>query len=497
MNSKREHRCPLHLSHHHRLSGEGLSRRAFLERLTVGSALVGSGVLQSQAAPTPGLIQPNGPASRYKPKIAMCFLRRKGPYGLWWPGQIFDGERARQEYLHRAREAEKRLGIHLLVREEPLYTVPEFERWLEEMKQRSADGMLIVLLDRHGPVWGALNRAVQSGIPLVVFMPLGTAFTINTARYASTPGPIVCMSTDDFRQAEFGLKALAARARLARLRCLVLRGNRRYEQKIPQLDLTLHYVPARRYIELYQKTPVDDRMRQVATQVLRGAAQKWHITEQDVLNGVKAYFVAGKLLEEEECDAITMDCLGALGSTKLSLPCLAWSMLNDDQVPAACEADIGAVASHCIVQYLLDRPGFQQDPVPETMENGIIGSHCSCPTRLNGFGASPEPYKLMPHHAMRDATRRTLWREGQRVTVIDVMPGSAKKKTQIWVGTGTVVRNIAVPPAGGCVVAVLYKIDGLKEPETWPGFHQVFFYGDFRREIKQFARLAGLEAVEV
>jgi len=70
-------------------------------------------------------------------------------------------------------------------------------------------------------------------------------------------------------------------------------------------------------------------------------------------------------MKNEEADAISMDCLGALGSEKVSLPCISWSRMNDDGIPAACEADTGAIAAQIIVHYLFDRPGFQQDPVAD------------------------------------------------------------------------------------------------------------------------------------
>ena len=72
-----------------------------------------------------------------------------------------------------------------------------------------------------------------------------------------------------------------------------------------------------------------------------------------------------------------------------SSTCLAWARLNDERIPAACEADIGAMACHVLVQYLFDRPGFQQDPVAETAREAIIGAHCSCATRLGGFDQPP------------------------------------------------------------------------------------------------------------
>ncbi len=43
--------------------------------------------------------------------------------------------------------------------------------------------------------------------------------------------------------------------------------------------------------------------------------------------------------------------------------------MNDGGIPAACEADLGACATHALVQSLFDRPGFQQDPVADTFHD--------------------------------------------------------------------------------------------------------------------------------
>jgi hypothetical protein len=235
----------------------------------------------------------------------------------------------------------------------------------------------------------------------------------------------------------------------------------------------------------------------MAAELMKHAQKQEGPTETDVLNGIKSYLVAARLMEREECDAITMDCLGALGKTKVSLPCIAWSKMNDDAIPAACEADLGAVATHITVQYLLDRPGFQQDPVAETMQEAIIGAHCSCPTRLNGFGTDPEPYDIVHHHGVRDATMRPVWRVDQPVTCVDVLPGSEEGPTQMLISTGKVVENVSVPPAGGCVVSVMVKFDSAQDVLSFPGFHQLFLYGNFRRELKRFCQLQGIVPVVV
>jgi hypothetical protein len=194
-----------------------------------------------------------------------------------------------------------------------------------------------------------------------------------------------------------------------------------------------------------------------------------------------------------------MDCLGALGHLPVSLPCIAWSRMNDDRIPAACEADYGAVASHVMVQYLFDRPGFQQDPVADTADNTIIGAHCCCATRLNGFDQPPEPFDIKHHHGNRDAVPRTIWRVGQRVTSIDLLPaseggGGKDGPSTVLISVGTVVANMEVPPSGGCVVSVKVKFAGGQEVLSFPGFHQIFFYGDYKEQMKAFCQLCGFKA---
>jgi hypothetical protein len=133
--------------------------------------------------------------------------------------------------------------------------------------------------------------------------------------------------------------------------------------------------------------------------------------------------------------------------------------------------------------------------VAETTRGAIIGSHCSCPTRLGGFDGPAEPYDIVHHHGARDATARPVWRVGQRVTLADVLPANSKTPTQMVIGAGEVIENVAVPPAGGCVVSVMARFDGGSDVLTYPGFHQLFLYGDFKRELLQFCKLFNIVPV--
>jgi hypothetical protein len=487
-------RCPLKCSCNH-----NLSRRQFIRGsagLVAGSVLLqGCNTFATEPMITQNPIRACGPASKYVPTISAAFVRRKEEYGMRWPGAVYDGQAARKMYSGKMISTAKKLGAKLALRSEPLYSLAEAQSWIAEAEKENVDGLMLLMLDRQEHSWPSAEKVAQSDIQSIIYSPLGTSFTTNTINLAEAPGCVI-YSTDDFSQAAYGMKMLCAAAKMRRTRCVVIRGRERSEATLADTGITMRVVPATTFIEQYNRTADSKDILAIADDYIRRARRVTGATRQDVINGVKSYYVAGKILENEQADAITMDCLGALGKIDVSLPCIAWSRMNDDGIPAACEADYGAVASHIITQYLFDRPGFQQDPVADTSDNSIIGAHCCCATKLRGFDQPPEPFDIKHHHGNRDAVPRTLWRKGQRVTSIDLLPGSEKqnRKTKILISAGTVLENMDVPPSGGCVVSVKVKFDGNQEVLSFPGFHQIFFYGDYKRQLVEFCRLFNFEA---
>jgi hypothetical protein len=473
-----------------------VSRRQFVATVSLASVSVLGGWLPMTGAAPAAPPAPTGPGARYVPKVKACFVRRKGEYGMRWPGQIYDGEAARKNYTRQIAETAKNIGIQLDLRPEPIYSGDEADAWIAEATAQSPDGLLVVLLDRQEHAWPTANKAVDSKIPTVIFSPIGSSFTTNTTEPSKKTGCFIS-STDDFGQTAYGMKMLWTGAKMRESRCLVIKGGSRADGELAQLGLKLRTIPAKTFLEEYEKTPVDEQVRQMAAELIQGARKQTGATEEDVINGIKSYLVAETLLAREECDGITMDCLGALGRSKVSLPCIAWSKMNDLGIPAACEADLGAMASHVLVQYLFDRPGFQQDPVAETVREAIVGAHCSCATRLAGRSEPPEVYDIVHHHGQRDATARPLWKIGQRVTSVDVLPASEGQPAQMIISAGEVIDNVSAPPAGGCVVSVMVKFDDVSDVLAYPGFHQLFFYGDFKRELVAYCRLFNIEPVVV
>jgi len=115
---------------------------------------------------------------------------------------------------------------------------------------------------------------------------------------------------------------------------------------------------------------------------------------------------------------------------------------------------------------------------------------------LRGIEKEPEPYHLSHHHGSRDAVPVPRWRLGQKMTSADIILEDGSEP-QMIVSTGTVVDNVAVPPAGGCVVSVMVELDGVDDYLTYPGFHQIFFYGEYKRELKNYCKLFDIAPVLV
>ena len=145
-------RCPLHCGTHYRCT-----RRDFLwgsAGLLAGSVLLDSCssiMTAEKVAENP--IKAYGPASQYVPTIKAAFVRRKGDYGMRWPGAVYNGEAAKHKYTAQLTDAAKTLGVKLDLRAEPIYSPAEADAWLAEAKDAKADGLVVLVLDRQEHAW--------------------------------------------------------------------------------------------------------------------------------------------------------------------------------------------------------------------------------------------------------------------------------------------------------------------------------------------------------
>jgi L-fucose isomerase-like protein len=166
-------------------------------------------------------------------------------------------------------------------------------------------------------------------------------------------------------------------------------------------------------------------------------------------------------------------------------------MLQDQGVTTGCEADLFGALSMMLTSYLLDRPGYMNDPVPETVKNLLIASHCTSGSRLAGFDKPPAPYILRNHsESALGVSTQVLWPEGQPATLVRFTSAN-----EMIIDTGKVVSNVDTPPAGGCRTSVEIAMDDIEDCRDVLGFHQVVTLGNHLRVLQGFCELYGIKHV--
>jgi hypothetical protein len=475
-----------------RLTGCPLTRRRFLQALPVAAAGAAA-LLDGRSAWATGDLAQYVDVRSLRPRptvrIAAAVARIKPPYWLGWPGTSYPLEKMREEYLQRLRETCGRMSLSLDLAKEPLENDDAVNAFAAKVKAEKPDGALVIL--QHIGVWPWAQRIADAGVPTIIFAPVGTAFTGHVQGISRQRGVYV-VSSMEWPAVAQGLRLIKAKRMYEETRVLEITGDRRHEEVLDKLGTQVRYVPRRTFNELFDRMPVTDEVREVARRTSAGAKRVVEPKEKDLLHAARTYVTAKRLMKDEQANALAMDCLGMVAARQVPTPpCMAWSILQDSGVTAACEADLFGAISLMFTSYALDRPGFMNDPVPETAQNLLIAAHCTCGTRLNGFDRPQVPYILRSHSESNvGVSMQVLWEPGQPCSLVRFT-----KPDEIIVDTGTVVGNVPTPPAGGCRTSVEIKMDNVEDARDVIGFHQVVCYGDVRREVEAFAQLYGLNVI--
>ena len=437
--------------------------------------------------------------SAKKPRVRAVFVRPKiERYWMGWPGAAYDIKARQADYTKTLTEAAKKFGIDLDVIGEPLHDSNTVNTFLENLKKAPPDGLMVTSMCLHHrgfDSWGKTNNiAKERGeIPTVVFSPMGTSFTGHLQATRNTDGVFVA-ATQDINWLTFGLRMLNTIWQMKNTRLCIVAGNKTEDRKLDVIGTTLHYIPRRRFPEELKKTKNTDEVRAIADHYSKKAKKIVEPKRQDILNAAKNYIAARRIMAAENCQGISMDCLGLVEYRLIPCPpCIAWLRLNDEGSVGACEADWNAAISLRLTSLLFNRSGFMQDPAPNTINNTLMGAHCSCPTKLDGFDKPPEPFILRSHSESNiGVSPQVLWRKDQKVTVMKFQgPG------KIILGTGRVLRNIETPPAGGCRTSVELELDNVADSRDTKGFHQLFIYDDLELPFKAYCQLAGIKVEHI
>jgi hypothetical protein len=454
-----------------------------------GTAIIG-GLLarQAQAAETAA----SRPATaREIPEIRAAFLRPQQDYWLGWPGTAWDKNMS-GPFMEKSRKLVGQFASDMKMRvtwaEQPLYDEAAVAQFIAAALADKPDGLL--LFPMHFRDWPLVDKIVAAGIPTIIFAPLGVCFTGHIQKIAKQPGVYLASCADfGLKPVRVGMRMMKTRSEIRRTKIAVLSGRKGPDEVLEPFGMSVRYLPRERFTEALATVETDAEVRAIAHDYRKAAAKSVEPTDEDMIHAARNYIAARKILEAEGCQGITMDCLGLVAERKIPTPpCMAWCKFLDVGISATCEADLHAVMSQELCLKLLGKPGFVQDPVPNTVDNTFIGAHCVCATRIYGLDKDPAKF-ILRSHAESDlgVSLQVIWPEGTDVTVMEMTtPGT------MILGQGKVLRNYDTPPAGGCRTSVDIELDGPEDVRDTKGFHQLFITGKHMRDFQAYAQMYGI-----
>jgi len=406
--------------------------------------------------------------------------------GWWsWPGNDFDAEGRQRQYVAALREMEKKVGVTISIDERPIATAAGAKRVGQEIQTQRPDGVLLVMFYNRSLGYAdlVLQAAEAKRIPAIFYIGLGVKHG-SISKYRR-PGLYFIQSLDNLQAIERGLRLINARKLMAQSRLLsITEAKKPREGRESFFGTTVRVIPFAHYAATFKEVAIDAQARKFIATFTAGAQEQRGVTPEARENAARAHLALKKLLAQEQADGLTMNCLRR-GMLK---PCISFSALNDELIPAACENDFSAMYTQLLGQLLTGRPGFQHNPCYETERNHYYASHCTCPTKLYGPEGPERPYLLrrFAHTNEGSCAIQVFWKEGDPVTMMRYYPG---QQPALDVYAGKVVKSHPMPPAGGCTTNVAVEITDRPDACLVAGHHNLLFVGDFAREFRLFALL--------
>jgi hypothetical protein len=479
-----------------------IDRRDFMSTVGMSALAAQSGLFGLTST-----LMADPPSADAKPRVRVVFLRPKVErYWMGWPGACYDIKAREAEFVKTMSDAAEKFGVKLEVDSEPLAEMPAVDALLAECRQSPPDGLIAVVgtlspgyMTNGNPFheyWPYADKlaAEKGDVPMIAFSHMGTSFTGHLQATRKAKRCFVA-ATQDQSWLATGIKMLRTIWDMKNTRLCIVNGAKTEDQRLDVIGTTLHSIPLARWTDELAKQETTDEVRALAEEWTKAAKRVVEPKPQDVINAARNYFVAKRIMAAEDCQGISLNCLDLVANRKIPCPpCMAWQRLNDEGGVGCCECDWTAAISLRLCSLLIGRPGFMQDPAPNTVNGTLMGAHCSSPRKLRGFDQPAEPLILRSHSESEiGVSPQVIWPLGEPVTVMKFLDGPGN----LVVGTGRVVVNIDTPPCGGCRTSVELRMDNVDDPRDCKGFHQLFVLGKHDRLLRAYCQLAGIKVVSI
>ncbi|MBN1853925.1 MAG: hypothetical protein JW829_14425 [Pirellulales bacterium] len=419
-------------------------------------------------------------------------LQAEGYYS--WPGSSFDAEGREKRYTEELRKIESEMGLRIWISDSPLDTKEQTQQFIEKVKQDKPDGLLLIPFKKGH--WPHVTWIIQeTGIPAVVLATMGVLLVGHVREMYRTPGVYMINSLDNLEAVAYGLKMIRTMKRMHQSRIISIQDTKKDDYLIPHLGTQVRIVPRKCFVDEFAKLENSEEARQLAARYQKESKKIVEPSQADILDAAKTYFVLKRIVEQEEADALMMECLGGLKKPHMHVPpCMGYMDLRDMGIPAGCEADLDATLTMMLIQNLFDMPSFQHNPCVDTEKHLYFGAHCTCASKMRGIDQPSEPYILRSHaEAGWGCVPQVILQKGQKITLAKYLVQEERPRMILY--TGEIVESPCPASTGGCRTNMMTTLNELADVCQLQGHHLCMWYGDFGEKMKAFNQMFQIDTV--
>jgi len=368
---------------------------------------------------------------------------------------------------------------------------------LNQLKGTMGDIDGVLVFNLTSTVGHLVRGITEYGVPTILFsQPFSGHDWCEVADMQREGNRIDVMATSDFGELARGLRAFRTVRRLRDARILCITGGKLDEGFAKavkgRFGTTITLVEPDRLVAMHNAAD-ESESGKMAREVIEGAEKVVEPSTEEIRKSCRLYYAMRNMLEQENAQAIAINCLGLFGQGRLpAYPCIGFSRLNDEGLVGACEADLQSTLTMLTFGYLVERPGFISDPVIDTSKNAVIHAHCVSATKMDGIDGETCPYVIRSH--MEDdkgAALQVEMRIGQKITMARYLGTDT-----MLVSTGEITDTPVLDR--GCRTKITTRVaDARKVLRQYTGgLHRVIFYGDHVEDIYRLSRFLGFNVVE-
>lgn len=473
---------------------EHCTRREFM-----GTSVAGGLLLANTAWAYTWASQSPPPRIQGKSRICVVFTGVPAPADRDW------GADARQVEAMKARltKAEKSLGNIELV-----------------MGQSTTAQQTSALLEKAGPAVPvlavnvrnfALTRVVEpildGGHPMVVFShPASGHDWMYPSRWHRQGHRVTLLASSDYDELERALRLLRVIPMMKQTRILLfppVRGTKP-AQSPDEVKTRLGAD-----VVAVEEKVFDEMILKVEDQAVRAEADWWtkharKIIEpnpEDIRKAACVSVALQRLMEQEQAQGLAVGtCMGWLPK---GFPCLGFTRLRDQGIPAACEGDMDSLLTMLLFQYAIDQPGFQGNATFDTARNALWTAHCTAPLKMDGPQGKEAPYLLRGHSEVSGSgcVPEVQYRVGQTITRsklvnLDTLLASTGKIIEVPETSAHGCRTQIVTEVRDAATMAAHWSRDLDTEDAMTLLHRVVVYGDHMQNLHHLARLMGMNVIE-